>query len=360
MALTPERHEDGALDLSSLLPQGRWSLSTISNAVFLVLAFFFVVYVAMPVLMPCVLALLFYFLLRPLHTALVRMRLNRMLAAAILLFGLVGVLGYGAATLAEPAASWFERLPSDLRQMESKVRDLMKPVEKLKSVAAQMDKITTMGDVDPAQVTVKQEPASGVLFRGVQQVGTYIVLTATLLLFMLGYWNVVEQKLEGSRDTLHFLSETSRQVSRYLATISIINICLGLCIALAMALLGMPNPVLWGVMACLLTYIPYLGALAGTLIVFGVSLLTFESRTHILIVPFIYYLCTLVEGGFITPIVLGRRFTINPIFIFIWLLLWGWMWGIPGALLAVPLLMTFKIFCDHIPSLRPVSRLLSL
>jgi predicted PurR-regulated permease PerM len=90
-----------------------------------------------------------------------------------------------------------------------------------------------------------------------------------------------------------------------------------------------------------------------------VSLVTFDQPGQILVVPFVYFLITSVEGNLVTPMILGRRFTVNPIILFVWLILWGWLWGVAGALIAVPSLMAFRILCEHTPALRPVSRIMS-
>jgi predicted PurR-regulated permease PerM len=119
-------------------------------------------------------------------------------------------------------------------------------------------------------------------------------------------------------------------------------------------LLKMPNPVLWGALACVLTYIPYLGALVGIGILGLAALLVFDDLGHAMAVPAVYFVVSLLEGNFVTPLVLGRRLTLNPVVIFVGLLFWSFLWGIPGALLAVPSLAIFKIVCDHVDTLAPI------
>lgn len=121
-----------------------------------------------------------------------------------------------------------------------------------------------------------------------------------------------------------------------------------------MAALDMPNPVLWGVMAGLLNFVPYLGAIVGTGVVALVAVLTFDDVGRVLIPPVSYLALTSLEGQFITPTILGRRLRLNPVVIFVWLVFWGWIWGVPGALVAVPMLAAFKIVCDRVENLRPV------
>ncbi|MDP9292351.1 MAG: AI-2E family transporter, partial [Verrucomicrobiota bacterium] len=127
----------------------------------------------------------------------------------------------------------------------------------------------------------------------------------------------------------------------------------------AVYFLGLPNPILWGTMAAALNFVPYLGALTGIIAMTLGAVLSFDSLAWALVFPATYLAIATLEGNFITPFILGKSLTINPIMIFIGLMFWGWMWGIAGALLAVPILATFKIFCDHIEPLAPVGEFLS-
>jgi predicted PurR-regulated permease PerM len=122
--------------------------------------------------------------------------------------------------------------------------------------------------------------------------------------------------------------------------------------------LGMPNPILWGVMAGCFNFIPYLGAIASAIVLTLVASVTFDQLGHILLVPVVFIALNELEGMIVTPAVVGKRLSLNPVAIFIWLLLWGWLWGIPGTLLAVPLLAVIKIICDHIAPLAPIGEFL--
>jgi len=140
--------------------------------------------------------------------------------------------------------------------------------------------------------------------------------------------------------------------------VTMINILMGASVGVSMYLIGMPNPLLWGVMSGLLVFLPYIGALIGISVVTIVAFLTFDSFGRILLVPAIYIALETLQGQLVTPLVLGLRFTLNPVAIFVWLIFWGWMWGIVGAILAFPMLMIFKIFCDHIQPLASVGEFL--
>jgi predicted PurR-regulated permease PerM len=153
--------------------------------------------------------------------------------------------------------------------------------------------------------------------------------------------------------------DVEKDVSRYLFTISLINIAFGIYVGIAMTFVGMPNPILWAVAAFLLNYIPYIGALAGIVMVCLVGLMSFDSLVYSLIAPLLYLFGSIMEGQFITPVFLGRRLELNSVAIFIFIALWSWLWGIVGAIIAVPLLVSIKVFCDHFEGLAPLGEFLS-
>ena len=148
-------------------------------------------------------------------------------------------------------------------------------------------------------------------------------------------------------------------ISRYLFTVTIINVCLGIAVGTTVGLLGLRNPVMWGVMVALLNFVPYLGALTGIICVTIGAVLSFDSFGYALILPAAYLAYGTLEGSFITPWVMGRSLTLNPVIILLSLTFWGWMWGVVGIILAVPILATFKIFCAHIKPMEPIAEFLS-
>ena len=124
--------------------------------------------------------------------------------------------------------------------------------------------------------------------------------------------------------------------------------------AIACALLGVPNAILWGALACLLNFAPYVGAAITILVLTVVGLTTFDSVGHALAVPITFLVLATIEGQLVTPTIIGRRLAVNPVVVFVWLLIWGALWGISGLLLAGPLLACFRIVCQHTAALRPI------
>lgn len=126
----------------------------------------------------------------------------------------------------------------------------------------------------------------------------------------------------------------------------------------ALHLLDVPSPLLWGLMATVLNFVPYVGAMVGVAVVSLVSFVTFDEVGRAVVPPLVYLFVTSLEGGFITPLILGRSLSLSPVAILLGLLFWGWLWGIPGALLAVPILLSVRIVCENVPSLAWVAQLL--
>ena len=191
---------------------------------------------------------------------------------------------------------------------------------------------------------------------------TMVILLYFLLAYdglFLGKLIKAMPRLQDKKRALTIAREIESSISKYLVTVTCINAGLGTAVGVAVGLLGMPNPLLWGVMAMVFNFVPYLGATVGIISMTLAAVLSFDSLTWALIFPTTYLAIAIIEGNFITPMILGHSLTVNPIVILIALMFWGWMWGIPGAMLAVPILATFKIFCDHVQPLAPIGEFLS-
>lgn len=169
----------------------------------------------------------------------------------------------------------------------------------------------------------------------------------------------VMPSLEDKKQAIRIARQIERDVSGYLFTITMINAGLGVAIGLGLYVIGMPNALMWGVLAMLLNYVPYLGAACGIVAVAVAALISFDSYSQALIAPAIYVGANILESQFVTPTILGRRLTLNPVIIFISVGFWGWIWGVPGALMAVPLLIAFKVVCDHTERLAAIGEFLS-
>jgi predicted PurR-regulated permease PerM len=330
-----------------------------------VIACFYTLYFARALILPFTLAFLLNFLLRPVVRALKRIKIPELAGAALVLMVVLGAIGYGAIKLSKPAAEWMDKVPESLHRIESKVGFLRKPIEGVNRAAEELKKIATLGAENKIEVEIRHPGLTDTVLTGTQEVIAKSSVMFILLYFLLGSGDLFVRKLiklfpddQKKKKILKITRSVEHNISRYLFTVTVINAVMGICLGIGMSIIGMPNPVLWGVMAGFLVFLPFLGPLIGISVVTFVAFLTFDSIGQILLAPAIYIALEILQGQFVTPIVLGLRFALNPVVIFIWVIFWGWLWGIIGALLGVPMLTVFKILCDHIEPLAPVGEFL--
>jgi predicted PurR-regulated permease PerM len=330
-----------------------------------VLLLLFAMHFARAFLLPVVLAVLLSFLLLPLVRALRRLRFPAWLASFAVLVAALSTVGFASYGLAGPAADWLEKAPRELHRLERKLRDLREPVNDVGKAAKEVERLARGNTAAPRKVQIEGTGLASNLLSSTQALAVGVLAVVILLFFLLASGDVFRDKARrllpdplARERALAIAAQTERHVSTYLFSVTLINAGLGLVVGLAMALLGMPNPALWGVLAAVLNFVPYLGAMTTFGVLFMVSFLTFDTTGRALLAPTVFLALTTIEGQFVTPILVGRRLMLNPVVIFVGLLFWGWMWGVPGALLAVPLMATFKIVCDHMPRLRWVGELL--
>jgi predicted PurR-regulated permease PerM len=326
------------------------------------LVLFHTLIVGRDLFLPLMLAFFLSFLLRPLLRMLKRAHVPEALGAALLLLVLVGGAGLGLYSLVTPATEWIAKAPESVTRVQHKLRALRSPMQEMSRTADQVER-TIAGDSTTAPVAAVKSPAwiKQALFGGTTAFVSEAIVVLVLLYFLLASGDLFLRKLikvlptfTDKKRAVEIAREVEHNISTYLFTVTLINIGVGVAVGVGVWLLKMPNPVLWGVLAGVLTYVPYLGAMVGIAILGLAALLVFDDPGHALAVPAVYVLVSFLEGNFVTPLVLGRRLTLNPVVIFVGLLFWFFVWGIPGALLAVPILAVFKIVCDHVDTLAPI------
>ena len=347
------------------LSQRTFDVRSIALTGLFVLAVFYTLYFMRSILLPIVLALLLSYLVRPIVRGLARLKIPLPVGAAFVLIGLLAVVGYGMSALATPAVGWLQKAPAGLAELQHKLLPVKKSVVQVTQASGEIEKLAT-ADAETKTVEVKRHPITEMLFIRTPEFIVSAVLFSILLYFLLVYDQVFIAKLVKLLPTLSdkktavgIAHDIEAQISRYLFTITAINACLGLAVGTAVALLGLRNPVMWGVMVALLNFVPYLGALTGIICMTIGATLSFDSLGYALIFPAVYLAFGALEGSFITPWVMGRSLTLNPVVILLSLTFWGWMWGIIGIILAVPILAAFKIVCAHIKPMEPLAEFLS-
>jgi predicted PurR-regulated permease PerM len=330
-----------------------------------VMAVFYTIYFMRSILLPIVLALLLSYLFRPIVRGLAQLKIPLPVGAAFILIGFLAVVGHGISALATPAVGWLQKAPAGLTELQYKLLPVKKSVAQVSQATAEIEKLAT-ANAETKTVEVKRHPITEMLFIRTPEFIASAVLSSILLYFLLVYDQVFIAKLVKLLPTLSdkktavgIAHDIESQISRYLLTITAINACLGLAVGTAVGLLGLRNPVMWGVMVALLNFVPYVGALTGIICMTIGATLSFESLGYALIFPSVYLAFGVLEGSFITPWVMGRSLTLNPVIILLSLTFWGWMWGIVGIILAVPILAAFKIFCSRIKPMEPLAEFLS-
>ena len=395
-----------------------WSTRTKALEVLAVLAVAYTLFFARAVLLPFALALVLALLFRPVVRHLrKRWHLNEYAGAAGVLVGALSLLGLTLATLAVPAEDFVRGLPTKIEAAAEKLErdpnfrfflNVQKQLDGSGGMAlpeggaaatrtpdpdadvpeGDHPDYAAMGAAGPA-VAEEVEEAGGVEIDPTEEVVPLVVeerppslltrvfssapealggfaLAFVFLYFLLAEGDAILNNaialvptIAGKREAVSLTRAAERGVSRYLMLVSAINAALGVCIGIAMSFVGLPNPVLWGVMAALLNFIPYVGAFIGAAIVFLVAYLEPEfSLGEAALAPLCYMSINLLEGNFVTPYFLGKSIALNPLMVLMSLAFWGWIWGPTGAVLAVPLLSMAKIVCDDVESLRGIGLLL--
>ena len=361
-----EEHRQPASDVSPGLFQGPIDIRSVALSGIFILLLLFVVSVTRGLLLPIILAFFLSFLFAPLVRRLSRWHIPEALGAALVFVTVFGVLSAGLYELSGPATEWIARAPQSLPQIRNKLRGFLRPMEEVAQATEQVEELAQMGDADKVQQVEIQQPGLGQLvFTKTQEFLAGTAVMFVLLYFLLASGDLFLRKLvsvlprlEDKRRAVEIVRQIEDDLSAYLLTVTLINAGLGIAIGFAMHLLGMPNPILWGVMAGFLNFIPYVGSLVGMSAVSVVALLTFDTLDSVFFVPLAYFLLTTCEAYLVTPTVLSRRLTLNRVAIFLWLVLWGWLWGVAGVLISVPLLATLKIMCDRIEPLLPIGEFL--
>jgi predicted PurR-regulated permease PerM len=334
-----------------------------------VLAVFYTLYLTRELTLPIVLALLLSFLFRPVVSALHRLRVPLPLASALVVLALMGAVAGAGYALAEPASLWLQKSPQIVRDLERKLRPIREKVQEVRKAAQQVEKITNVDQVPKQQavaVQVRGPSMRAIVLERAQQLVTGAVFVFFLLYFLLSTWESTVDRLaalastnQGRQNVRNIVIGIERNVSRYLGAVTLISVAMGCLTALLMYILGMPNPLLWGALAGVLNFIPYIGPMVTLCVLTAVALLSFDTPGEALLVSTSYLLLETLEGQLFTPFMLGRSLALNPVLIFLGIIFWGWLWGPAGALLAVPILMTLKIVCARVQPLAALTPILS-
>jgi predicted PurR-regulated permease PerM len=313
-------------------------------------------YVGHSVFIPIALALLFALVLSSPVEALHRTGLPRSVGAILILSVLFGLIGAGVDRLWEPAQLWLAGAPHTANVIAQKIGPLARLLRRIDLVTERASHLTD-GGAKPAAPAPKPAPAASateglLLGTRVALVGLVTVTVLTLFLLAGGPPMLARMTASLARDVhstqiLKVIEAVRTEVARYYATIAAINLGLALATGIAMTALGMPNPVLWGALAGVLNFIPYVGSATTLLVLIVVAFVSFDSLGHVAAVGATYLGLATIEGQVVQPLLLGQRLDLSPIIVFLALWFGGWFWGIAGIVLAVPSLVALKVAAEH-------------
>lgn len=347
---------------------------TIALLILAVLATFYTLYLASDIIVPFVLAIVLNLLLQPARRFLSdKLRLPATLSSLLLIVALFGVIGAIGAAISVPASGWIAKAPQTLPTLEQKLSIMRKPIEYMHEGMQKIDQLLQQQQPsgNAGQTVSVQQPSTlgrsvglSVLAGTRAFVGELFTLLVVLF-FMLSSGDSLLRRLveilprfRDKKRVVEISDEIERNISGYLATITMMNALVGIANGVSTWLCGLPDPLLWGTLAFLLNYVPILGPFCGMVIFFFVGLFTYSNFWPALLPAGIYLVVHVLEGETITPMLLASRFTLNPVLVIVSLFFWDWMWGVLGALLAVPLLAMLKIVCDRIPPLMSIGHMI--
>lgn len=332
-------------------------------AILVALAVLCLAYVAAEIILPIVLALVLKLLFQPAMRLLEKLHLPRSLAALLLILFVFGAIVAIGTAISGPATEWAAKLPEGIPRLQQRLKFLNEPIATLQTFLHKVDGFMQQGSGLNGS---SGSTIAATLFTGTTHFAASFFETIVILFFLLVSGSTFLKRMveilpnfKEKRQVVEMSQNVEKNISAYLVTITAMNAGVGLATGIAMWLTGLGDPVLWGVGAFMLNFVPIMGPLLGVGIFLLAGLLVINTLWLALLPAALYFAIHVAEGEIITPVLLARRFTLNPVLVIMALIFWFWMWGVPGAILAVPMLAITKIVCDGIRPLAAIGHFLS-
>ena len=331
-----------------------------------VLAVGYTLWAAQDVILPVLLAVLFAMIGNPIIRALQKLFIPRVLGALLVLLGGTAAAAALGNQLIDPATEWARQVPREMRELAPKLREMAKPVQAANEAAADIARAADSERATPVQVVRTEANEPFKKLTATPRMIAAVLAVVLLTFFFMIYGESLQRNAlallptrQQKRVTVEILQSIEREISRYVLTISVINLTVGLALAGILFLLQVPlaEALLWGTMAAVLNFAPYVGPMIGIIIMLMMGFVAFDDPWKSLLPAAIYLGLHTLEGQIITPIVLGRQMRLSPLVLILALMLFGWLWGIIGLLLAVPLLVCVKIVFARIQGMEGWARL---
>nr|WP_298688509.1 AI-2E family transporter [uncultured Dongia sp.] len=326
------------------------------------LAGLWALYVARPVVLPVVVAFVLRLLLQPVYRLLTKAHFPKAIASLFTVALFVGLILLVCAPLTSSASGWVDLLPDATERLGERLSLLREPIELVQRLIRHAENATNGGG---ATVAVQHFDLVGAVIGGLSAITDGLFTTGLILFFLLIAGDKFLRRLvellptfRQKRQAIDISQQIESDISAYLVTVTVMNMAVGVAVGISMYFCGMSDPLLWAVLAFTLNYVPILGPLAGIGIFLLAGFLSFDSNWLAALPAALYLVIHVIEGEIVTPLLLAKRFTLNPVVVILSLVFWYWMWGVPGAILAVPMLAITKILCDRVDALRPLGHML--
>jgi predicted PurR-regulated permease PerM len=344
-------------------------LPTDPKTIFLGGLFFFAwmaaLYVAAEIVLPIILAIVLKLLLQPFVRLLERIRIPRAVGAILSVLLVLLVFGGTISLLAGPAGAWAGKLPEAIPKLKEGLSFLQEPIDAVQRMMKQVEGAAGQGGASSAGPSVHPSSLIGAVLSGSASATTGLFTTLLILFYLLVSGEIFLRRLveilprfRDKRNAVELSMDIEKNVSIYLVTVTCINALVGVATACVMWACGVGSPVLWGAVAFVVNFVPILGPMVGIVIFLMASVISLGVSWWAVLPVGLYLGIHIIEGEIATPMLLAHRFTINPVAMILALLFWYWMWGVTGAILAVPLLAVTKIICDDLRPLRAFGHLL--
>jgi predicted PurR-regulated permease PerM len=322
-------------------------------------------YLTRTIVLPIVLAILLKLLLQSGVRRLERIYVPRAIAALVMITILFVTLVSMGTALSGPAHDWVAKLPEGLPRLRERLSFVSGSVESVQRFLQNAESYISVSTSQPAPSAPVSSGLSELLFAGTASFASGLFMTVIILFFLLMSGDLFLRRLvevlprfRDKRAAVMITQQIESNISAYLKTITIMNALVGIATALVTWAMGLDNPALWGVLAFFLNYIPVIGPIICLVILVLAGMLRIETPWSSLMPAAGFLAIHVIEGQFVTPVIVARRFTLNPVLVIVSLIFWYWMWGVPGAVLAVPVLAMTKIICDGIPPWAAIGHLI--
>ncbi len=311
-------------------------------------------YLARTILLPITLAIVIGTVLSPVTKAASRIKIPAPLTAALLVLGFFGLVSLGIVMSADPVREWIGKAPEIGAALKQKLQVFDAPLAALNEIRQTLTAFTRGGSPEVITVDVRSgvlEPMVSVLSPAI---GQLLIFFGTLFFYLAGHNSIqhylvaVFRHRDAKLRAFRTIRDLEHNLAKYLGIVTVINFCIGIIVAIIALVVGLPAPIAWGVLAFVLNYVPYIGPGATLLTLFGVGLISFPSLSYALIAPACFLCVSTLEGQIVTPSVIGRTLTVNPLMVFLAIAFWAWLWGPFGALLANPLLIVSMVILEHV------------